>query len=122
MKLLVLGVLLVFIFAGCGGVTAPAGYYDELADCITASGAKFYGAFWCPKCGKQKKSFGDAEPRLPYIECDPRGDNSQTDLCLEKNVQSYPHWVFGDGTVEVAVLTPQELAQRTGCTAPPDLL
>jgi len=50
------------IYGKTSGVTdgASAGTYDTLAQCIADSGAKFYGAFWCPHCQNQKQAFGSA--------------------------------------------------------------
>ena len=108
-------VITLFVLTACSPQGPPAGTYTDLANCLSANGAVMYGAFWCPKCSRQKKAFGDAAELIPYVECDPRGDDSQTDLCLEKNVMSYPHWEFADGSFEAKVFSPEELAQRTGC-------
>jgi len=58
------------------GASAPQvaanDYATGLAKHLSASGAKFYGAYWCPHCADQKAMFGQAAALLPYIECDPR--------------------------------------------------
>jgi len=65
----------------------------ELAEYLTQSGAKMYGAFWCGHCHDQKQLFGQqAVDKLPYIECDKEGKNPQLDLCKAKNIESYPTW------------------------------
>ena len=43
------------------------GKYDNLAQCINNSGAKFYGAFWCPHCQATKAMFGKSAKLLPYV-------------------------------------------------------
>jgi len=54
----------------------------QLARHLRDTGAKMYGAFWCPHCHDQKQLFGrQAVQDLPYVECDPNGANSQTALC-----------------------------------------
>jgi len=109
--------IVLFILSSCAQ-GPPPGYYDELANCLNANDAKMYGAFWCSKCAKQKKLFGDSFQYVNYVECDPRGENEQTSLCLEKNVQSYPDWEFADGSRMVGVLPLETLAEKTGCTLP----
>jgi len=115
MRIIPVIVIALFVLTSCAPQGPAPGTYTELAKCLTDSGTKMYGAFWCGKCAKQKKALGDAFELINYIECDPRGENSQTDLCLEKDVQSYPHWEFPDGSFEAKVFSPEELAQRSGC-------
>ena len=57
--------------------------HDELAKCLTANGAKFYGAYWCPHCEAQKKSFGVSVKYLPYVECAIRGSEEMTQICKD---------------------------------------
>jgi thiol-disulfide isomerase/thioredoxin len=94
------------------------GKYDAFAQCITNSGAKFYGAFWCPHCQAQKKLFGASAKDLPYVECSTPDGQAQLPICKEKNISSYPTWVFADGTISTGELTFEQLAEKTGCTAP----
>ena len=66
-----------------------------LAVHLTDTGAKFYGAFWCPRCQEQKALFGASQKRLPYVECTPSGRNGpQNSACVAKNVNSYPTWII----------------------------
>ena len=95
---------------------ATPGAHDALAQCITDSGAKFYGAFWCSHCQAQKRAFGKSADLLPYVECSTPDTQGQQDICKEANVTSYPTWIFANGervTGEVPLAT---LAERTGCT------
>jgi len=88
-----------------------------VAQCLSDEGVEMYGAFWCPHCADQKKIFGkEAEPLMPYFECDPRGDNSVTDTCLELNIERYPTWIFADGSRETGALPLTELQELSGCT------
>lgn len=50
------------------------GKYDEFAQCITDSGTKFFGAYWCPHCAAQKALFGKSAKKLPYYECALQGE------------------------------------------------
>jgi glutaredoxin len=66
-----------------------------LAKHLTQTGAKMYGAYWCPHCYEQKQLFGkEASKDITYIECasDGKGKNPQPDLCRQKGVQSFPTW------------------------------
>lgn len=72
----------------------PNAYEAKLADHLSASGAKMYGAYWCPHCATQKTYFGGAASRIPYIECDPEGFDPQPDLCAEMGVNAYPTWII----------------------------
>ena len=71
-----------------------------LADHLRASGAVFYGAYWCPHCQEQKEAFGASAGRLPYVECDPRGADARPDLCQAAGVRAYPTWVIGGQKLE----------------------
>ena len=89
---------------------------DAFAKCIAQSGAKFYGAFWCPHCKDQKAEFGSSVQYLPYVECSTPDGQSQTQICKDKNIQGYPTWIFADGSSVSGEQTLQALAQKTGCT------
>lgn len=87
-----------------------------LADCLTASGARLYGAEWCPHCQAQKAAFGDAVGLLNFIECaDDSAPNGQSADCAAARINSYPTWVFGDGTRLTGERSMWELARKSGC-------
>ncbi|MFI5205343.1 MAG: hypothetical protein ACHQVK_00215, partial [Candidatus Paceibacterales bacterium] len=67
---------------------------DDFAKCIKASGATFYGAFWCPHCKAQKDLFGSSVQYLPYVECSTPDGNSQLPVCTNAGVTVYPTWQF----------------------------
>jgi len=75
--------------------SAGPGKYDDFAKALKDKGAEFYGAFWCPHCQSQKAEFGTSKKYLPYIECS-NPDQSQTPICKEKQIESYPTWHFKD--------------------------
>lgn len=67
----------------------------SLAEHLSRSDAKFYGASWCPHCTEQKHLFASSEKRIPYVECSPGGPKApQAPACKEKNIQSYPTWII----------------------------
>jgi|SRR3989344_1849586 len=92
--------------------------YAPFAQCLADRGAIFYGAFWCPKCAEQKKMFGSAEKKLPYVECSTPNGKAQLPICIEKGIQLYPTWMFADGSVEKGVLPLARLAEKSGCELP----
>ncbi len=94
------------------------GKYDGLAQCLTEKGAKFYGAFWCPHCQAQKKMFGRSVELLPYVECSTPDGNNQTQICIDKGIESYPTWEFSDGSRLMGEQQPKDLAEKTGCALP----
>ncbi|HEV8720397.1 MAG TPA: vitamin K epoxide reductase family protein [Candidatus Binatia bacterium] len=66
-----------------------------LAEHLSKSDAKFYGASWCPHCNEQKRLFGSSVKRIPYVECSPGGQQApQAQVCKEKGIQSYPTWII----------------------------
>ncbi len=99
-------------------LTAPAtAYQEELARHLSATGARFYGAFWCSACREQKRLFGSAADELPYIECDARGPGARPDLCAQAGVRSYPTWTI-QGSRQEGV-TPLETLARLSSFTPP---
>jgi hypothetical protein len=69
-----------------------------------------YGAFWCPHCADQKDLFGSAVDDVPYVECDPEGENAQPQLCRDKDIEGYPTWEI-DGELYPGTRSLEELAQ-----------
>lgn len=92
--------------------------YDDFANCLTEKDAKFYGAFWCPHCKDQKNLFGKSSKYLPYIECSTPDGNNQLAVCSEKDIESYPTWIFANGSIEKSKLTLEKLAEKTNCQLP----
>jgi thiol-disulfide isomerase/thioredoxin len=80
-----------------------------LAEHLDRSGAKFYGAFWCPVCREQKELFGRAAEHLPYVECSPQGRRGPVALaCTDAGVESFPTWVIR-GRTHQQLLSIEEL-------------
>lgn len=90
---------------------------DGFAQCLKTSGAEFYGAFWCPHCQAQKALFGSSKQYIPYVECS-NPDNTQTQICIDKKIESYPTWTFADGTTLSGEIPLQTLADKTKCVLP----
>lgn len=94
------------------------GKYDVLAQCISDSGAKFYGAFWCPHCANQKKEFGTSAKLLPYIECSTPDGKGKLPVCEEAGITGYPTWRFADGTELGGEVSLADLSAKTMCPLP----
>ena len=96
-------------------ITTTSGEAEvELAQHLTAIGAKKYGAFWCPHCYDQKQLFGkEAFSEVDYIECDPQGKNPQREACIAAGIQSFPTWEI-DGKFYPGTKTLAELAELSG--------
>jgi thiol-disulfide isomerase/thioredoxin len=112
--------ILVVIFGGFGWYAYSANKldgdpaeYQALASCLADSGAKFYGAYWCPHCKNQKAMFGDAAESLPYVEC-----TEEEEVCMQQKIEVYPTWIFADGTRATGEQSLAKLAEKTGCVAP----
>ncbi|PQO44692.1 peptidylprolyl isomerase [Blastopirellula marina] len=88
-----------------------------LAKAITDSGAKFYGAVWCPHCTEQKELFGDGGEYLPFIEVT-NPDRTLNDLGTSLSITKLPTWVFANGTRVEGTLTISQLVQYTGVAVP----
>lgn len=100
-----------FVFAAAPSPATP--YQQALARHLARSGALFYGAFWCPHCQEQKDLFGGAASLLPYVECDSKGTNPQTERCVRAGVRVFPTWVIGNERRE-GVQSLGELARLSG--------
>lgn len=100
------------------GATKVSTEYNAFAQCLSDKGLKFYGAFWCPHCQAQKREFGGAVKLLPYVECSTPDGKGQTQICKDNDIQSYPTWVYPDGTRTTGESSLSALAQKSGCELP----
>ena len=91
----------------------------SLAQHLDSIGARMYGAYWCPYCDRQADMFGDAFSEIEYIECDPRGENAQPQLCRSAGIQGYPTWEI-DGQFYAGMRSLEELATLSGYSGPTD--
>ena len=106
------------VISGFSTPTDPVA--KALADHLAQTGAKFYGASWCPHCKDQKRIFGSAAVRLPYIECSPLGGQgtATAKVCLDAGIRSYPTWFIKGEKIE-EVLSIQRLSEKSGFKPPP---
>lgn len=111
-------VALIIIVIGLSWFGSKPGKYDDFAICLSESGAKFYGAFWCPHCKEQKAYFGSSQKFLPYIECSTPDRQSQLQVCQDQEIQSYPTWKFDGDVTRPGTMSLEDLAEQTGCELP----
>ena len=97
------------------------GRLDVFASCLAQSGAKFYGAFWCPHCANQKALFGSSAKLLPYVECSTPDGRSRLQVCTDAGVTGYPTWDFITGTTtmrESGEVSLERLSELSNCPLP----
>jgi uncharacterized membrane protein len=117
------GLLVIFMHLNYAGVFSPSAgpedpYLRGLAEHLTKSEAKFYGAYWCSHCQEQKLVFGSSASRLPYVECSPNGQQGpRATACVAQNIQNYPTWVISGRRVD-QILSAAQLARYSGFAAP----
>jgi len=94
--------------------------YSGLASCLTENDVHMYGAYWCQSCAKQKRDLGPAFEKISYIECDPRGENSQVERCVERDISKTPTWIQEKDGEDMKHLvgahSPEKLAEFFGCS------
>ena len=114
-----LGAIVVVFLVGMLIANQGGPELTPLANCITDAGATMYGAYWCPHCAEQKKLFGkEGFESVDYVECatgGPKDVPANPALCKEKDVGTYPTWIFGDNSRLTGTQPLALLAQRTGC-------
>ena len=85
-----------------------------LAKYLTDKGVVKYSAYWCPNCLNQSELFGkQAYKELNVVECARDGKNSQTQLCIDKNIKGFPTWEI-NGKLILGVLSLKELSKLSG--------
>ncbi len=114
--IIILNLILFIVF------NLPAGQqedHSELAQCISKQGVNMYGSFRCSVCAKTRAMFSDSFQYINEIECHPQGENSQTALCLEKDLEGTPTWILEPNGKEqkrhTGFLNLEELAEFSGC-------
>jgi uncharacterized membrane protein len=102
------------VYASQSKISAQANSFaGRLAQHLTVTNAKMYGAYWCSHCLNQKSKFGEAKKLIPYIECDPKGENPQTALCQDKGIKGFPTWEI-NGKMLSGERSLDELADASG--------
>ena len=120
MRTTLVGVLaaLGVVLAGCSALPSSPGTYDDFATCLAEQNATFFGAYWCPHCADQKQRFAGSADNLDYVECSLPNRGGQTAICQQKDISTYPTWIFNGSERVEGVLTLERLANETGCSLP----
>ena len=111
---IVFGLFLHFsgLFDPVAGPEKP--YLKALAVHLRDSGARFYGAYWCPTCQQQKALFEASVDRLPYVECTPDGRVGVRNFdCVANDINDYPTWII-DGRRHTGLVPVAGLAAMSG--------
>ena len=86
----------------------------KLAKYLKDKGVVKYSAYWCPNCLNQGEVFGkQAYKELNVVECARDGINSQTQLCIDKEIRGFPTWEI-NGKLYLGVLSLDDLSKLTG--------
>ena len=101
-----------------GNINSGPGKLDGFAQCLKDKGAIFYGAFWCQHCQNQKALFGNSKKLLPYVECSTPDAKSMLPVCKDKGIESYPTWIFADGSKLTGEIKLDTLSEKTACPLP----
>lgn len=99
-------------------VVKDSNNYDNFAKCVTESGAKMYGAFWCSHCNNQKKGFSSSWQYIEYVECSTPDGQGQTGECRAAGIKGYPTWEFSDGSRQEGEVPFETLSELTSCKLP----
>lgn len=112
--------LLIIGLLGLGSLAprVDAASMDDFGRCLSRAGAVFYGASWCPHCRGQRLTLGDAMAQVRYVECAVPGGGGTAAACRDANVNSYPTWIFGDGSRAHGEQSLARLAAKTACALP----
>ncbi len=94
------------------------GPLDGFATCLKDKGVKFFGAFWCPHCQREKALFGRSARLLPYIECSTPDAKGQLQICKDNHIEGYPTWEFPGGGRLTGEIPLQTLAASSSCQLP----
>ena len=92
----------------------------DFARCLARNRVTMYGASWCPKCRAQLDAFGSSAEFLNYVECSRNGTRAQTDECKQAGIEAYPTWEFRDRSRIRGKQSFRSLAEKSGCSAPPE--
>jgi len=114
------GVIVGLVFLSKNSPTSNLDY-SNFIQCLADSGAKFYGASWCPHCANQKAMFGNQsgilEEKGVYVECSVNGGNEQNQTCNDAKIESYPTWDI-NGQRQTGEIPLETLASLTQCELP----
>lgn len=99
-KYLFIAVIAGLLFAGAAywnhSKLVPEGRYDTFVQCMYENGVRMYGSAGCAHCAKQRQLIGTSIEFIHEIECDPRHEGAQVELCIAKNIEGTPTFIIED--------------------------
>jgi uncharacterized membrane protein/glutaredoxin len=113
-KGIIISSILIFILTLWINSSMKPGAHDDFAQCVTDSGAKMYGAYWCPHCKQQKATFGKSFKKIDYVEC-ALPNNGVNPLCKKAGIEGYPTWIFADQEKVGGKLSLEKISEITNC-------
>ncbi len=88
----------------------------SLAKHLQSIDARVFVSYTCPHCYEQKQLFGkEASAILNTIECNPKGENAQPQLCEAAGIRGVPTWEI-KGEFYPGVQPLERLAELSGYT------
>ena len=115
-KNLIVGAVIIFLVAIMFFLfLGDYGSYDNFAQCLTDSGAKMFGTYWCPHCKVQKEMFGSSFKNINYVECSLPDGTGQTQICADEGIKGYPTWELENGSRIEGGLSLKRLATLSKC-------
>ena len=115
---IVAGIAILVLIGWYFAVYRPSHKLDAFAKCLSQKQAHMYGAFWCPHCADQKEKFDASFEYVNYTECGIKGARGITQQCKDVGIQRFPTWFFANNEKQEAVLSLEDLSQKTGCPLP----
>jgi len=87
---------------------------SDISECLQATDAKLYGAYWKKEVKDQKDLLGDNINLITYVECDANQPNGQPEKCQKEGIVNYPTWII-DGKKYEGKKTLEELKELALC-------
>ena len=87
------------------------------AKALDEAGAIMYGAAWCPHCTAQKELFQDGQEFVPFVEVT-NPDRTPNQIAIDNNIDTFPTWVFADGSRLSGLQTLEDLANAANVEIP----
>lgn len=88
---------------------------EAFTQCLNDKGVAVYSTFWSEASNTQKDYFGRSFRDLTYYECDNRAQNSDTENCFAKKIDTFPTWEIPGKGIVPGVHTVREISEFTGC-------
>jgi hypothetical protein len=116
LPIIIILTIVVFLLGGAiflSSLSSSNSKNDSFAQCLSGKGIAMYGTYSCSHCQNTKKMFGSSFRYINYVEC-----TTKTQLCIDKNIEAYPTWIFSDSSREVGEITLEKLSSISGCQLP----